>query len=314
MKKLTTAAALALLAVFTSSFAEVRSGFWVSIEPSKDTFYTRIDLSELAPFCSRTGGAGLCPQIKADADFSLGATISAPYGICHDSIISAAIQSRFITNKNIAMDREGLFYLDSMMKAYGLQAPQTGYATKIAGDKGLYFIRTSENRAAVMIKSGEYIGGLNRIYYYWAYQSDTGNILYKNALYEIPNMLDIEVDAFSGRPSVSFQLSNSEGKAQIMHAIYIGLNTYLDPSIKRNKEIPCSNLGYRRLTVWGMFGSDDTPSTYAPTIQICSGSITYNKVPPFSSAMPPLYLNDPALGAKTTFPNVAHRADSDFVI
>jgi hypothetical protein len=294
MRESAIATILAIITACAVTHTEVRSGFWTLLQPSRDSLQTRIDLSELTPFCELD--IKKCRQAIADADFSAGNTISAPFGICTDSAISAAIQTRYMSGKNIAMDREGLFYLDSMMKAYSLLAPQTDFTTKIAGSKALYFLRTSENRTAVIIKIGEYIGGIDRTYYYWAYQSDTGRVLFKNVLYELPKSLYIDVDVFSGRANPPFVFSNAAGIAQIIHAIYVGVNAYLDPSIKRSDTIQCPTWsGYRSMSVMGMFNPEDPLSSTIPAITICNSSILYYTVAGSSSITPPRTLYDPNL-------------------
>ncbi|MBN1131220.1 MAG: hypothetical protein JXA71_19675 [Chitinispirillaceae bacterium] len=275
--------------------AETRSGFWVHLEPSAAVYAVKADFSELSPFCAATGLSSPCSLKVADVDFSSFSSVKAPRGILHDSALGAAIHADELAGNVITFDREGLFYLDSMMKRRGLTAPPGGYADSCAVHKPAYFLKTSEGGFVAMIKVGEYIGGINRTYYYWAYRPESDRILYKGALCEQPESLSIIVDAFSGRPNPVFTLRDSGGIAEIVRQIYVSVNTLLDPSVKRTGSVSCSqSLGYRKLTVSGMFGLEDVPSSsYMPTLEICNGAITYYKVSPVSSVMPPQLLHDP---------------------
>jgi hypothetical protein len=287
---------LSMLIFSIPSGAETMSGFWINIDPSASSARVAGDFSELTPFCSANETTFYCPFNGENVDFTIYfSSIRAPGGIQYDSALGAAIQAEYLTGKQITRDREGLFYLDSMMKKRGQAAPTTGYLDSCPKNRIVYFLTTKEGNFATMIKVGEYIGGINRTYYYWVYRPDNDGILHKTALFETPKSLNITVDAFSGKPNPVFTLKDSAGIAEIVHQIYVSINTLLDPSVKRTETVPCSQgLGYRKLTVSGMFDSGDVPSSsYKPTIEICNAGITYFKVSPNSSVMPPQQLYDP---------------------
>jgi hypothetical protein len=197
----------------------------------------------------------------------------------------------------MTLDREGLFYLDSMMKVFALQAPLTGYSKScpiknMVSTNGVYFIKTSENQYAALVKTGQYIGGIDRTYFYWAYQPDSGTKLYKNKFFQLPESLSITVDVFSGRPNPTFKLIDPSGIEEIVRQVYLSVNTLLDSTRKRTGTILVNgNLGYRGLLASGMFGPTITTSSYAPTIDVYGGLITYYNVA-LISEIPPRLLYD----------------------
>jgi hypothetical protein len=286
---------LSLSAFFVPGNAETKSGFWINIDPSASSPRVAADFSELTPFCSANETTFYCPFNGENVDFSIYmSSIRAPGGIQYDSTLGVALQAWCLSGKTITLDREGLFYLDSMMKKRGLAAPATGYLDSCTKNRIVYFLTTKEGRSAVMIKVGEYIGGINRFYYYWAYRPENDGILHKTDLFEQRESLSITVDVFSGRPNPTFTLKDSAGIAEIMHQIYVSVNTLLDPSVKRSGDLQCSQgLGYRKLSVIGMFGPDNPLSSYMPTLEICNGGITYNKVSPVSTLPESQQLYDP---------------------
>jgi hypothetical protein len=286
-----------LLVVFPiPNFSETKSGFWININPSASSQRVAADLSELTPFCSANETTFYCPFNAETVDFSIYlGSIRAPGGIQYDSALGAAIQAECFSGKQITRDREGLFYLDSMVKKRALAAPTTGYRDSCSKERIVYFLKTKEGNFATMIKIGEYIGGIDRLYYYWACRPENDGVLYKTALFAMPESLSITVDAFSGRPNPVFTLKDSAGIVEIVRQIYLSVNTLLDPSLKRTETIQCfQGLGYRKLTVSGMFDTGDVPnSSYTPSLDICNAAITYYKVSPVSSVMPPQQLYDP---------------------
>lgn len=299
-------AAMLSLAVMVN--AEVRSGFWVHISPSSAVNAVKADFSEFTPFCAAFGYANSCSLKVADVDFSFFSSVKAPGGIRCDSALGAAIQAEDLGRRTITLDREGLFYLDSMMKKRTLAAPATAYADSCHPRQSVYFLKTSEGGYAAMIKVGEYIGGIDRTSYYWAYQMDDHRGLHKTALCEQPESLSITLDVFSGRPNPVFVLTDSAGIAEIVRQVYLSVNTLLDSSIKRTMPIICpSVLGYRKMSVTGMYGPDMSTSTYMPSLDICNAGITYYKVAPYSSAVAPRYLDDPGQRLEKTIVRVCCR-------
>ncbi len=273
-----------LTLVFTSaSPGEVRSGFWTLLyPPSTDSIRSHVDFSVLASFCRTEGGSQKCSLAVTDCYFR-NDTVFAPYGGYYDSSASANLQAQFIAGKAItSTDRDGLFYLDSMMKKIVLKSPQNGFRNFLPGRSGVFFVKTSENRNAVMIKTGEYIGGINRIWYYWAYQPDSSDALFKNRLaLSSTSAFSITANVFSGRTDPFFSLTDSAAIALITHAALAAMNPYLDATVQRNNTDSCpERLGYGKLTVYGNIEPENPMSSYMPNIEICAGKITYYKSPP----------------------------------
>ena len=285
-----------LIAIFSTvaAHAEVRSGIWIIDRINFDSVRSCVDFSELTPFCSAQRSVSQCSLRVADCFFRYGSVI-APYGVCYDSAMSAHLRS-FVLRKTIDYDREALFYLDSMVKQYGLKVPQGEYRDSISiNNSGAFFVKTSENRYAVMIQVKMLIGdAFDLIWYYWAYQPDSGTALSKNKIFEQPASLTIAPDVFSGRPNPVFSLTDSTAIAEITHAIYVSVNTLLDSTIKRADTTTCNSsiLGYRKMSVMGMFPPDNPVSSYMPSIELCIGKMTYYKVSPALTVHQPVYLYD----------------------
>jgi len=265
--------------------SDVRSGFWTLVQPSSDSGACSVDFSEFNNFQGKI--------VARDCYFTYD-SLFAPYGVFYDSAAGDRIQSRYINGKTITLDREGLFYLDSMMKQFTLQAPQTGYSMScptrnvLLSKNGVYFIKTSENRYAALIKTGQYIGGIDRTSFYWAYQPDSGTKLYKNNLVQLPDSLSITVDVFSGRPNPTFKLIDPSGIGEIVRQSYLSVNTLLDSTRKRTGTFLVNgHLGYRGLWASGMFGPAITID-HAPTVDVYGGLITYYNVALISEIAPRL--------------------------
>jgi hypothetical protein len=284
-----------IISTVLCAYPEVRSGFWTYLEPNPHgDSLSRIDFSEAASFCSSDGTGWSCSCPDADITFK-GDTIRAANGIAFSASVDIRLQTMYMNNLTISLDREGLFCMDSMMKRYRLQEPGLGlgYATSISSRNTSYFVKTKENRYAMLIKVGEYIGGINRTYYYWAFQPDTGVLLYKDRLFDVPKSLSIALDVFSGRPNPTFFLTDSASIETIVRQAYVSVNTVLDPTLRRTDNPSCPNiLGYRKLSVMGMFQPESPLSSYIPTLTVCTGTVFYYKVPPVSSVEPPRVLYD----------------------
>jgi hypothetical protein len=278
----------ALMMFFAAPIAaEVRSGFWTWIDGTADSVASRVDFSNFTSFCQSMGGAQRCSLKVADCSFRYDSIFS-PNGIYCDSSLSASMQAQFVSGRSISgKDRLELFYLDSMMKKTTLIAPQSNFRHSIPGQSGVFFIKTAENRNAVMIKLGQYIGGIDRTWYYWAYQPDSSSKLYRDRLFDLPDTLKIAADVFSGRPNPVFSLTDSAGVAAITHGIFCSICTFLDSTIKRSDTAGCpGGLGYRLLSVSEMFPQDNPVASYKPYINICQGKIEYKNMP---ASAPRLY-------------------------
>jgi hypothetical protein len=258
--------------------AEVRSGMWTYIHPSADSAASKVDFSNYLTFCGSMGSVPRCSLKVTDCFFRY-RSIIARNGVYYDSSINALFGS-IVSRKTIKSDREALFYLDSMAKKSSLEAPQGEYSDSIPAQSGVFFVKTSENRSAVMIKAGEYMGDIERMWFYWAYQPDSGGILYRDRLFDLPDTLKIAADVFSGRPNPVFTLTDSAAIATITHEIYCAISTLLDSTNRRSDTNGCpGGLGYRKLSVSGMFPQDNPIASYLPYIEMCQGKIHYYNMP-----------------------------------
>jgi hypothetical protein len=265
---------------------EVRSGLWMHLQPSSDSSSSYIDFSERAWPCSAPLSTGKCPLAAIDCSFKLD-SISAPNGIYYDSTLSATILAQLPSDLISHRGGEAVFFIDSVIKKASLTVPQGDVKPWISMQKSkVFFIKTKENRFAVMINCGTTATAIDRTLFYWAYQSDSSVTLFKNRLSDQPASMTINVVAFSGRPDPYFRLTDSASIAAIMHQLNVSVNFFLDSTIKRTDTLSCSSaLGYSRLSV-GAFPAENPVSSYAPTVDICGGKINYYKA---SSSSPLRY-------------------------
>jgi hypothetical protein len=281
----------------TIASAEVRSGIWLLVQPSKDSLASQVDFSGLTAFCPATsGGDSICRCEAADCYFRSG-HIVAPGGVYYDSTLSVQLEA-LVAGKTIRQEYQSVFYLDSMMKKIRLSPPQGAtYVDSIScqyGRAGVFFIKTRENRYAFMFKVMEYIGGYDRMMYYWAYQPDTGRDLFKQRIFEYPGpgALQIEMDVFSGRQNPIFTLNDAEAISDITRQLFTSINTLLDSTIVPATREACpSPLGYRKLLIKG-WEVRERFNTYFPTVELCAGNIIYHEGEPWLSAIAPLMVYD----------------------
>lgn len=280
-----------LFVLSENSSAEVRSGFWTLVTPSAAWQNSAVDFSELSPFCSNeaTGAAG-CGIETADCRFTPdNRHVIARKGILFDSTLDAELR-KLVTGKQMTLDWKALFYLDSMMKKMDLVAPENGYTDSLSAQKESFFIKTDDNNYALMFKIYEYYGGLDRVIYYWVYNSENGNELFKNDLITVPSTmsLSIAVNCFSGRLNPEFVVSDPEAVAQLVHAMYLSVNTLLDLTILRENTIPCpAVLGYQGLAINGRIVPYSRWESYLYSFELCEGRLTVTGDP--VSSVEPLH-------------------------
>ena len=288
--------AIFLITPALSVSAEVRSGYWLLQEPTADSL-TRVDFSELV--------SSAASPIHRDTTFDTGATdcffrngnIVAPRGVYYDSGMSVRCDS-LIAGKEIRLTYNDRFFLDSMMKRLQLSMPPGAVLTDSVATLRqcrVFFVKTRENHNAVILRVGEYIGGINRTWYYWAYRPGGGAALFKQQLCGLPDprQLKIGVDVFSGRPNPEFVIDDSATVAAITHAAFVAVNTLFDTTLQTVGILECPNsASYRGLSVSGGFKVDNQFSDYLPTFMICSGNITLHHAEPWLSAVAPLTAKD----------------------
>jgi hypothetical protein len=284
---------LLLSAIKIFLVAEVTSGFWTLVQPTSDVRNYQIDFSELTPFCSATSLANQCSLSVVDGEFRLGSFVSLGGGVRKDSLLGETFQALLtqnITNPN----HVSLFFMDSIVKKIELSAPEAGYVDSVEERSNVIFLKTVEGNHAVLIKVDEYIGGLDRITYYWAYQSGGEKRLFKDALVELPPSLTIRLSVFSGRPDPEFTLTDPDAIARIVHEIYASVNFYLDSTVRSDDTMTCTDqLGYRSLRVTDMFIPHEPWGNYLYRLDICNSGIILT-TDMMTSMMPPReFFHDP---------------------
>lgn len=280
---------LLLSAIYFIVIAGVTSGFWTLVQPTSDIRNSQIDFSELTPFCAANGWASDCSLSVADGEFRLESIVSLGEGVQKDSSLGEYFKS--LSTANITNpDRHTLFFMDSILKKLELTAPENGYTDSVEERSNVIFLKTAEGNNAVLIKVGEYRGGLDRITYYWAYQSDGEKRLYKDVLFDQPSSLAVRLSVFSGRPDPVFTLTDPDAIDRIVHEIYSSVNILLDSTVRSNDTAAyASQLGYRLLTVTGMFVPYEPGGNYLYTLDVYNGRIILT-----TDMMPPRqYFHDP---------------------
>lgn len=146
-----------ILIMITFLNAEYRSGFFIVPYPcDKDT--VGIDFSELVDSCAPEGGFDSCIVLSADLLFPI--TAGSPESL--NAVIGSIDLGEF--------DSTGLANLDTV--------PTTGYTMYMTPEMHhIYAVKTTEDHYAALFLMYEYIGGINRFGFQWAYQSDGTNNL-----------------------------------------------------------------------------------------------------------------------------------------
>ncbi len=154
---ITISAILIAVSLASLSFAEYRSGYFrVPYPCDKDT--VGIDFSELTDSCAPEGGFDSCTILSADLLFPI--TAAAPESL--NAVVGIIDLGEF--------DSTGLTNLDTV--------PPSGYLMYMTPELNhIYAIKTTEGHYAAMFFAYQYIGGINRHGFTWAYQSDGTNNL-----------------------------------------------------------------------------------------------------------------------------------------
>ncbi len=191
----------------TGIYAEYRSGYFVLMGPSPKDIER--DFSELTDSCSDFGGIDTCVVVSADIRF--------PQSF---EMFDSVYTSVGILDLG-EFDSTGLQNLDTV--------PTTGYDEHALFTlHHIYAVKTTEEHYAALFYDFEFIGGISRYGFAWAYQSDgtnnvspttdtkmsiTINTLYKkHAITVVPSVkgLNISWKPFYGL--ACFEVYNSSGQ------------------------------------------------------------------------------------------------------
>lgn len=150
---------LALFLNISGIYAEYKSGYFVILCPSYDSIER--DFSELVDSCSTFNGLDTCVVVSADILFPVKS--GRPDSVC--AVVGILDLGEF--------DSSGLENLDTV--------PTTGYSDYIIVELNhIYAVKTTEDHYAALFYMYQYIGGICRLGFKWAYQSSGTNNLSQN--------------------------------------------------------------------------------------------------------------------------------------
>jgi hypothetical protein len=197
---------LLLLVCQVSSRATLRSGTGDAPDPpyQPDTAI-RIDFSLMDDSCS-SKIIRQCPCTENDL-WIKGDSIRSAYGIEADSVLGAlAIQRAMPISNPSAVGP----VFDSLFDSLCVVAPVKGWTKSVHLQPGAFYIKTSEGGYGLLVIFGQYVGGIDRYYYYWAYQEDGMRWLYKGiGPVSGRDSVFVEPFCFSGRQDPIFGLRDS---------------------------------------------------------------------------------------------------------
>jgi hypothetical protein len=202
---------LFLSTVTTSIIAEVQSGLGILYQPTPQSC---VDFSELRDSCASSTASCACPQ--PDVGIT-GMELTSTFGIQADTVLGAAALQLY-QQKGVMISNPGVLtqLFDSLLIQRYVFARVNGYAKSVKLGQGVYFIRTSEGDYAALVIFGQYIGGIDRYYYYWAYQNDGLRLLYKGAGPRAKfDSVVVDPHIFSGRMDPVFVIRDSANVAAV---------------------------------------------------------------------------------------------------
>jgi hypothetical protein len=165
-----------------------------------------------------------CPCSQADFNLPLNGpavSFTSAYGIQSDTVLGAAALQLY-KEKGVMLSDPGAItrLFDSLLRQRYVVARVQGYATSIRAGLGAYYVRTSEGRYASLIIFDQFIGGINKYYYYWSYQNDGSRALYKGSGPKAKNdSVIINPHIFSGRMDPVFVIRDSVNVAAIKRKV-----------------------------------------------------------------------------------------------
>jgi len=173
--------------LFINLHAEFRSGFIIfAYPPITPENPGKIDFSNLNDSCGMEGLPD-CPIAQVDFTFSQD-SLRAMFGMVD-------LLSQDTTFPNIVYPpiAEAKAKIDLIVLGLKIVAPENDYVSALnfqgftngenAATTGRsYVVKTSENNYALMINYANYLGGLDRFYFYWALQTDGSRNLFPQAI------------------------------------------------------------------------------------------------------------------------------------
>lgn len=277
----------------TISHAAVRSGIFVYQFPTEKSIEgVPIDFSVAQEFTVMdTMTPGIAPDEFTDIIFKKD-SIVASEGMVVAS--NPGFYDKYIKGKNLGYD-DTRFYLDSMARKETLKTNSfliaKAFEPAVHIRDTLYLIKTRENTFAALIKINEYIGGIDRYYYYWIYQdSPADDKLYKDNILIVPDSIRIGLSIFSGRPDPVFAIKDSDFANKLIRGMRTRVSKHFNPGVEFFVAPPPSSvLGYRGISVSGF--DAQVNSTY-PCFELYDSILVYYRMIPLIDSRHPVYAKD----------------------
>jgi hypothetical protein len=210
-----------LTILFTATMslhASVHTGIGMASSPPYQDTATHIDFSAMQDSC--TLKPGLCPWPIQDI-WIKGNTLYSLYGIVPDTLLGQAAVKLF-QEKGVMISNPGVItsLYDSLFNTQCVVAPTRGWMKSARIQCGAYYMKTSEGQYASLVIFDQYIGGIDRYYFYWAYQDNGFRWLYKGAgSISMWDSVIVRPHIFSGRPDPVFVICDSVNVQSIRQAI-----------------------------------------------------------------------------------------------
>ena len=211
-----------LTTLFTATMsihASVHSGIGMMPEPPYQDTATHIDFSAMQDSC--TLKPGLCPWRVQDI-WIRGGSLYSTYGIVPDSLLGQAAVKLYQEKGVMISNPAAITALyDSLFDTRYAIAPAKGWMKSVRLGTGAFYVKTSEGQYASLVIFDQYIGVIDRYYFYWAYQDNGSRWLYKGAgSISMWDSVIVRPHIFSGRPADPvFVIRDSANVQSIRHMV-----------------------------------------------------------------------------------------------
>ena len=208
----------ALFAVTLTVHAAVHTGIGMMQDPPYQDTANHIDFSVMQDSCSLK--PGLCPWPVQDLWIN-GSSLYSLYGIVPDTLLGQAAVKLYQEKGDIISNPAAITALyDSLFDTQFIVAPARGWMTAVRLGLGAYYVKTCEGQYASLVIFDQYIGGIDRYYFYWAYQDNGSQWLYKGAgSISRWDSVIVRPHVFSGRMDPVFVIRDSANVQSIRYAI-----------------------------------------------------------------------------------------------
>ena len=207
-----------LFAAAMSIRAAVHTGIGMMPDPPYQDTATHIDFSAMQDSCNLK--PGLCPWPVQDI-WIKGGSLYSIYGIVPDTLLGQAAVKLYQEKGVMISDPAAITALyDSLFDTQYIVAPARGWMKSVRLGLGAFYVKTSEGQYASLVIFDQYIGGIDRYYFYWAYQDNGSRWLYKGAgSISLWDSVIVRPHVFSGRMDPVFVIRDSANVQSIRHAV-----------------------------------------------------------------------------------------------